>query len=149
MQRSGSQKVLLVLSIIKIVFAVISVLFGLFAAIVIGTANPADLSSAASDAGMSTQDLQSIGVGIGIGFIAVSLIDVLLGVLGVRAANDNQKIMPVWWLSLIALIGAAIGIISIFVQGDSGNQIGSYIGSAIGSAIIFWIANNIKRQAGK
>ena len=82
--------------------------------------------------------------------VFAGIIDIILGILGVRAANNNQKIMPVWWLSLIALILGIIGCIMGVAQGDiTGSQIGSYAGSIAVSLLIFWIANNIKRQAGK
>lgn len=78
------------------------------------------------------------------------LIDIILGILGIRAANDNQKIMPVWWLALIALVLGVLGVILTLTQGNvSSSTLSSDLGSIVFSLLIFWIANNIKRQAGK
>ena len=115
-----------------------------------GQVTPADLSSAAAETGVAAEEILGVGFMLGIAMVFAGIIDIILGILGVRAANNNQKIMPVWWLSLIALILGIIGCIMGVAQGDiTGSQIGSYAGSIAVSLLIFWIANNIKRQAGK
>lgn len=150
MQRSGSQKALLVLSIIKIVVAILGILFGAVTFYTIGSASVADLSSAAAETGISTESFVGIGLALGFVMLAGSLVDIIMGILGVRAANDCQKIMPVWWLALIALILGVLGIVMSVVQGNmSSSQLSSDCGSIIFSLLIFWVANNIKRQAGK
>lgn len=50
--------------------------------------------------------------------ILAAVVSILTGALGVRAANDNQKIMPVWILSIIALASAVVSIIMAIVQGN-------------------------------
>ena len=150
MQRSGSQKALLVLSILKIIGAVLLFLVGLLAVLALGTVPEAEMASVAAEAGVSTEEALGAGFAIGAVMIVAGIIDLILGILGVRAANDNQKIMPVWVLALISLIFGIIGAISGIVSGDiDGSQIGSYIVSIIVSILIFWIANNIKREAGR
>lgn len=150
MQRSGSQKVLLVLSIIKIICAVLAIAFVGMGAFAMGSMNPGDLSSVAAQAGVDEATVVEISGVVIITVIVGGIIDIILGILGVRAANDNQKIMPVWVLALIALVFGVIGAIAGIMQGQvSSNQIGTYIGSILGSLLMFWIANNIKRQAGR
>ena len=150
MQRSGSQKALLVLSILKIVVAVLGILFGALTFYTMGSAGVSGVSSAAAEAGVEAEEFLGIGLAIGFVLLVGGLIDIILGILGVRAANDNQKIMPVWWLALIALVFGVIGIVINIVQGNvSSSQLGSDLGSIIFTVLIFWIANNIKRQAGK
>ena len=77
------------------------------------------------------------------------VIELIVGILGVRAANDNQKIMPVWVLALIDVIMYAIGIIFTVVNGDFGSQGLSAILSLVFGLLLFWVANNIKKQAGR
>ena len=115
-----------------------------------GQVTPADLSSAAAETGVAAEELLGVGFILGVALVFGGIIDIVLGILGIRTANDNQKIMPVWWLSLIALILGVIGCIMGVAQGTiTGNQIASTVWSIAISLFMFWIANNIKRQAGK
>ena len=66
-----------------------------------------------------------------------------------RAANDNQKIMPVWVLAIIGLVGAVITIVVALTDGSFSAGDTSSLGSLVGSGLMFWVANNIKKQAGK
>lgn len=150
MQRSGSQKALLVLSILKIIVAVLAILFGAFTFFTMSTASMADLSSVAAESGADAEGVLAVGLMVGGLMLAGGLVDIILGILGIRAANDNQKIMPVWWLALIALVLGIIGIIMSISQGTmTSSTLSSDLGSIVFSLLIFWIANNIKRQAGK
>ena len=90
------------------------------------------------------------GAAVGaVGFFTLieGLICLLQGVLGLRAAKDSRKVMPVW---IIAVIGLAAGIISlvmtVFRGGVDASQYGSLIGSVASSALMFWLANNIRKQ---
>ena len=53
--------------------------------------------------------------------ILAAVVSILTGALGVRAANDNQKIMPVWILSIIALAALASAVVSIIMAIVQGN----------------------------
>ena len=108
----------------------------------VGAAASADGSVDASTGAAATAVL---GVG-GILLTVPGIISILEGVLGVRAANDNQKIMPVWVLAIIGLVFGVIGLIMSIVQG---NFQWSSVVSVIISGLMFWIANNIKQEAGK
>ena len=66
-----------------------------------------------------------------------------------RAANDNQKIMPVWVLAIINVVLCVAGLIAIIVNGTFGSDGVSSICSLAVGVLIFWIANNIKNQAGR
>ena len=150
MQRSGSQKVLLVLSILKIIVAVLAILFGAFTFYTMGSASMADLSSVAAESGADAEGVLAVGLMVGGLMLAGGLVDIILGILGIRAANDNQKIMPVWWLALIALVLGIIGIFMSLAQGTiTSSSLASDLGSVVFSLLMFWIANNIKLQAGK
>ena len=151
MQRSGSQTALLVLSILNIIGAVIALLGGLaimFGGALFGAVNSSEAAAALAGSGVTQGEVGIIaGVG-GLVIVFSGVIELILGILGVRAANDNQKIMPVWVLALIGIIISFIGAMSLAIQGQFLEN-PSMVGSLIGSALMFWIANNIKRQAGK
>jgi hypothetical protein len=75
------------------------------------------------------------------------VLSIVEGILGIRAANDMNKIMPVWILSIISLIGSVVTIIFSITQGTFGSNVWSYLLSLAASGAMFWIANNIKTQA--
>jgi hypothetical protein len=68
------------------------------------------------------------------------------GVLGIRAANDNQKIMPVWFISLISLAFSISNVITALFQGNFGI---ATVVSLLVPSLVFWAANTIKAEAGK
>lgn len=147
MNRSGSQKVLYIISIINILLGALAILLALMssiAGVVIGTASPETLI----EVGASTSDQLIAATGFSvITFVAVvsGIIALVEGILGVRAASDNQKIMPVWILAIVGVMFAVISIVLSITQGNF--QIASLF-SLVGPCLMFWIANNIKRQAG-
>ena len=152
MQRSGSQKVLLVLSIIGIIGAVLVLISGLMT--MLGGALFGAMSSSEAAAALSGTDLTQgqAGVLFGLGGLFVVLlgvVELILGILGVRAANDNQKIMPVWILAIIEVVLCVISLILTITGGSFSTEGASAIISLIIAALIMWIANNIKREAGK
>ena len=145
MNRSASQKALLVISIINIVLGALIVLSGLLVScggMAVGAAAAGDASVDPSTGAAATAVL---GVG-GILLTIPGIISILEGVLGIRAANDNQKIMPVW---VLAIIGLALGVIGLIMSIVQGNFQWSSVVSVIISGLMFWIANNIKQEAGK
>ena len=152
MERSGSQKFLLVISIINIVFAVLGILAGItgiMGGALFGAVDTQEVSSALSGTGVTQGEASGIMVGAFLLVFIASIFELLVGILGIRAANDNQKIMPVWVLALIEVILYAIGIIVTIVNGSFGTDGLSSILSLVFGILIFWVANNIKKQAGK
>ena len=73
----------------------------------------------------------------------------LCGIFGVRAANDNQNIMIVWVFALIGVILGIVGLVYSIINGSFGQNAASLIVSLIVDVLLFRIANNIKREAGK
>ena len=57
--------------------------------------------------------------------------------------SGSQKASLV--LSIITIVVAILGLIALGMTIAGG----ALLGSLIGGALIFWIANNIKKQAGK
>jgi len=147
MQRSGSQKALLVLSIIEIIGAVISLFSGVLAFMGVGAvlADP----SAVAGSGITRDQAAGVFVILSGLLIITGVWSLLCGIFGVRAANDNQKIMIVWVFCLIGVILAVVGIIAALINGRFGNQFWSLLWTLVFSGIMFFIANNIKKEAGK
>lgn len=145
MERSTSQKVLLVFSILEIIGAALT-LFGAMA-----------LIAATGVIGMSGSELSSdeLAAGISLGAIGSILLiisgvwSLLCGIFGIRAANDNQKIMVVWVFVIIGLVLCIISIISSIINGDFASNALSLLISLALNIIMFVVANNIKREAGK
>ena len=146
MERSGSQKALLVLSIIEIVGAVFAFLAGalfLFAGGVLGGASSAEL---AADGISATEAAQaaSISVALAIVLIVMGIWGLLCGIFGIRAANDASRIGIVWVFCLIDLILCIVSLIMALVGGTFEWSI---LLSLVVAAFMFWLAGNIKRQA--
>ena len=148
MERSGSQKALLVFSIIEIVGAVLIFLTGILLIVgvgALGSASSADLAAAgvsASNAGLAA----SVGSMVAILCIFMAIWSLLCGIFGIRAANNNQKIMVVWVFLLIAVILDAVDIIYSLVNGSF--QWSALLSLAV-AVFMGWIANNVKKEAGK
>ena len=153
MQRSGSQKVLLVLSILNIIAAVIMLLGGalmMMGGALFGAVPASEAASALAGTGVTQGQAGALAGIAGFVILFAGVIELILGILGVRAANDNQKIMPVWVLAIISLILNLGGLISTVANGTfSGSTGASYIVSLILAILMMWIANNIKKEAGK
>ena len=147
MQRSGSQKALLVFSIIEIVCGVFLLIGGFLVA----------AGAGAIGSGALLGDLALKQQGEGTVLFAVAAISLavlgawglLCGFFGIRAANDSRKIMAVWVLLLIGLILDALAVTWSIVGGSSGQSPASLVLSLVFDIVLFWIAGNIKREAGK
>lgn len=133
MQRSGSQKFLLVISILNLVLNGLAIV----ATLVLGTF-------------AASQDVTGGAVGIASYLVIVtSCVSILMGILGLRAANDATKIMPVWILAIIDLVCTVLALVLALINGSFGDNAANLIGGLVGSGLMFWIANNIKQQAGR
>ncbi len=158
MERSGSQKFLLVISIINIILAVFIILSGIafnLAGGALGASSAANevASQVTAETGVAVTggQISFLVVAGGLLMLLDGIVRLVMGILGVRAANDNQKIMPVWVLALASLLISILGIVSNIINGQMGSPsaIGGAIGSIAFSILMFWVANNIKTQAGK
>ena len=145
MQRSTSQKILKVISIISVVGAIIAIIGAVL--MLAGGILFAQSGAEGVVEGMTAAEAGASVAFAGYFTLVEGLICLLEGVLGLRAAKDSRKIMPVW---IIAVIGLAAGIISlvmtVFRGGVDASQYGSLIGSVASSALMFWLANNIRKQ---
>ena len=145
MERSGSQKVLRVLSIIQIIVAIIVLIvgaMGFIAAGEVGTIQTGDVETNSIVQGT----VGTIAVAFGVIVVIIGIWNLLCGVFGLRAANDNTKIMIVWVFLLIGmiieLIAAAFAILNAFQD----TSFWSVVVALVWSVFMFWIANNIKKE---
>lgn len=152
--RSGSQKTLLVISIIDIVSGALALIAGLmttllggFMGAAVGGAGEelAEAGVTAAEAGAASAVTSILSVFI----IVAGIISIIEGILGVRAANDATKIMPVWIIAIVSLVGSIVSLIMVFVNGSFADSGLSTIATLVIDAMMFWIANNIKVEAGR
>lgn len=149
MQRSGSQKALLVVSIIEIVCAAIVLILGIVSLAGIGA-----VSSMTVDSDPQTNAMVQAAAGSVFSIATIVLLvsggwSLFCGIMGVRAANDNQKIMFVWVMSIISVVFAVISLIMSIVNGTFGDNWVSQILTLAVQCLMFWVANNIKQEAGR
>lgn len=146
--RSNSQKVLFVVSILNIVGGALALLMSLLSLIGfagLSAATTADLA----EAGVTGEEAALAGGVVAIvGVIALvtGLVSVIEGILGIRAANDNQKIMPVWILSIISV---ALSLFSLIASIVNGNFNFSTLLTLAFAGVMLYVAYNIKTEAGK
>ena len=150
MQPSGSQtglKVISILDIIGGVFIALSAFMMLAGGAIIGT-DPNAAAEAAAEIGMEASTVVGIATWVGVMLLVSAAITLITGILGLRAAKDNQKVKPVWIISIIALVFAVISFIMTITGGGDSGSIGSSLGGLVMPAITFWLANNVKKEAG-
>ena len=151
MKRSGSQKVLLVLSILTIIGAVISLLmavFSFFGAGMLIQLPASDVASLSQETGMTQEGMGGLLAGLGIIGVVSALVGLIRGVFGLRASKDATKVGPLWVFSVIGLALSIASIVFGLVTGAREfSKLAGAFGGLLGSLIMFVIANNIKRQA--
>ena len=141
MNRSTSQKIVKVLGILSIIGAILCLIL---AASMIGVAS----AGIASDA-VLVSDEAAGGVVIVLFTAIIMLVSGILslieGIFALRAAKDARKATPLWVISLISVVVSAVSLISSF--GDGASAILSGIFTLAIDCVIFYLANNIKKQA--
>lgn len=145
---SGSQKALKIISILVIVFAVLAILLGavFFAAMT----DPSFTSTTTDIEGtMWTGGEMAAVVG---GFLVIAgVVDLIVGILGLRGAKNPAKIGAFYVIAWIGLVINAIELILTFVsmaQGtaDASTLTSSFINLAF-MVVCVWLARNIKQAA--
>ena len=131
--KTSSQTALKVLSIIGIVVGAIIAVSGIV------------LTVGANGFAMSQASSSGAGVAVlGTILIVAGAFNVVVGVFGVRGANDPSKIGVFWVLCIIGIVFNALGL--IMEATGSGISASSLIGTLF-VVVLFILANNIKKQA--
>lgn len=138
---SGSQKTLKIISIILIVWEILVILLGAFLAA--GSAVPG-MSAESIDMGGSTMDMSSAALAFGIGIIIGGVINLIIGLLGLRGAKNPHKIGLFFVLCIIGLVLGIVGIVMNIMQGAF--QWTSLV-SVVIVAVCTLLAHSIKKQA--
>ena len=113
---NGYQKAIKWISIITIIFAVLSILMGMascgLGGLALGAAS-VDGSSASSDVAVGGVLMFSVG---GVAIIG-GIIDLIVGLLGLRGAKDPNKITPFFVLVIIGLIFGVLDVVLTLMSG--------------------------------
>lgn len=137
---SNSQKYINIISILNIIGGVIFIVLGIVGFVGKGAVPEAALVEQAGTADAPAAVNVFILVMIGSGVLSL-----ITGILGVRAAKDATKVKPVLILSAISLVIVVIGLIGSII---SGSFSASGLLELVAPGLMFWCANNVKKQAG-
>ena len=130
------ERIIFILSVINIFSATVLIVVGF-------AANLANMSVPESSGGQSAEVMIASYVYMGLG--AISLV---MGVLGVMAARDVRKIMPVFILSIISLAGSVFSIVSALISGNG--EASRYLVNLFTSTLMFYATWSVyKRVKGK
>ncbi len=144
MEKTTSQKALKVLSIIMIVFAALAILMSL-AAIIGGGA--IGVMGAGSAEGSSAALVGGFAMILGFVLLFAACFDLVVGIFGVRGANNPSKIGVFFVLAIIDLIISVISALMTFFGGSADmTEIISTIVGVIIPCVFVLLANNIKKE---
>ena len=151
---NSTQKTLRILCIITVIMAILCIIVGVLsmgAGGLIGiasTTNEGASELAAQGYDSSTGVAAGVLVGaLGVGIIISGIIDLIIGLLGMRGAKDPSKIGPFWVFCIIGIVLNALSVIGCFMQGADATNIVSNIISLALVVWCFFLANKIKTQA--
>lgn len=148
MQSANSPKVLKVTSIISIVLGIDGALIAalvLASGIMLRTgaiSTTPELVEAFSSMGVGAHASAAAVIAMGAILLTGALIDLAMGITGIRATKDYSKIGPVWVLSAISLSLITITTFCSIVQGAFAAE--CLFDIAL-SGLLFWAANDIKK----
>lgn len=137
---SNSQKYINIVSILNIIAGVIFIVLG-----IVAFAGKGAVGNAALVEQAGTADAPAAVNAFIIGMIASGALSLITGILGVRAAKDATKVTPVFVLSAISLAIVVVGLIGSII---SGSFSASGLLELIAPGLMFWCANNVRKQAG-
>jgi hypothetical protein len=141
MSLEKSQKIIKVFGILSIISAILALLGGI-AMLGIG-------GIGAAAAGETVDQELAMGIGValiaGIAALLTGVVDLVEGIFCMRAAKDAGKAQPLWIVSIIAVIFAAITLITSFQNGTQ--EILSAVFALAVNCFVLYLANNIKKHA--
>ena len=142
---TGSQKAIKVLSIIVIVVAILSIVAGL-----VTCAGGAAGVMAGADASAVEQEQLALGAGVLFvlagGALVSGIIDLIVGLLGLRGAKDPNKIMPFFVIAIIGAVFAVLNLIGCFTSGQlDGTSIASAVVQLALMVVCVILANNVRK----
>ncbi len=142
---TGSQKAIKIISIIVIVVAVISIVIGLVTCV-----GSAAVIGAGSQASTADQETYALGAGLLLalagGAVISGIIDLIVGILGLRGAKNPDKIMPFFVIAIIGAVFAVINVIGTLMSGqiDGTTLVSNIVQVALMVACVV-LANNVRK----
>ena len=133
MERSTSQKILIILSVLNLLIAL--------AYIVIS-----GLGIYAIRAGLVSTEVPHLGLGVAI-LIMQGVIHAAQGVCGFRASGNNTLVNPLWVVAGLGVMLAIPDFVISFVQGTFLRDLPSDALALLFSVALFFLANQIKIEA--
>ena len=142
---TGSQKVIKVVSILVIIVAILSILLGLASCV-------GGFAGVAASSGVSESEQETLALGAGVlfflggGAIISGVIDLIVGLLGLRGAKNPDKIMPFFVIAIIGVVFAVLNLAGSFTSGQlDGTSIVSAIVQLALMALCVYLANNVRK----
>lgn len=142
---TGSQKAIKVVSIIVIIVSILSILAGLASCV-------GGFAGVAASEGASQSDQEMLALGAGLLFvlggtaIVSGVIDLIVGLLGLRGAKNPDKIMPFFVIAIIGVVFAVLNLAGCFTSGQlDGTSIVSAIVQLALMALCVYLANNVRK----
>lgn len=141
---SKSQKYIKIVSIISIIAGIVSALICIIGALGVGvaTSSPELASDLNSIEGYTPEVGSSIVSGL-IGSAIGGLFNIIVGIFGLRAAKDANKVGPLYVWSLVSLVLNVVGLIA---TAATGNLEAASVLSLIFPILLFICARNVKKQ---
>ena len=150
---TSAQKTLRVISIIIVVFAVIGIILGLLGMAgggILGAASSTtEVSNELAKEGYTSSDGAAAGILVMVGGLVViisAVIDLIVGILGMRGAKDPSKIGAFFVICIIGIVLAVLSLISAIGGGSDASSILSNVISLVLIIWCFYLANKIKNE---
>lgn len=142
---TGPQKAIKVLSIIIVIVGILALIAGLTTC-----AGSAALVGAGAEASAADQDMYALGAGmfmvLAAGAIITGILNLIIGICGIRGAKDPNKIMPFFVFTIIGLVIAAVGLISYLASGvNDPTTLVSNVVEVVLMAVCVYLANEVKK----
>lgn len=142
MEKTTSQKALKVISIIMIVLAGLTLLLGITG---IASGGFLSITGLSSTNGNSIALLGGMAIIAGLIIVVGGIINLLIGIFGLRGASDPRKIGTFYVLAIIGLAFAVLSALGTVVGGDW-SSLGSAIIGLILPGVCVLLAYNIKKE---
>ena len=136
---SGSQKALKVVSILLIIYAVVMALFGIFM-----VATGSLLSGETINVDGTAQAANVMAAALGGGMIVGGVIDLIIGLLGLRGAKNPRKVGPFF---VLCIIGLVLGLVSLGMSIAQGSFNPWSLVSLVIIVVCLYLSSQVKKQA--
>lgn len=136
---SGSRKALKVVSVLLIIYAVAMAAFGIFM-----VAGGSFLVGETVDVDGTAQAANVMAAALGAGTIAGGVIDLIIGLLGLRGAKNPRKVGPFF---VLCIIGLVLGLVSLGMSIAQGSFNPWSLVSLVIIAVCLYLSAQVKKQA--